>query len=221
MTIARGHLEVLGRANGSGSQEIEVALDELERIERILERLLLLAKADQPDFVVPDEIDVEPFLEDVFMRWSEVAPRNWRLGGLAPGTLRADPEALRIALDALLENAVKYTEPGDEIELSSRAEGEVVIEVDDEGVGVPPRRSIASSTASRAQTRRARGRRRRRARARDRRRDRRAHGGSCAAANSAKAVRSSRCASRATRRRGLPREAARVAGRRLHSASRP
>src|SRR5437588_1635114 len=101
VTIARGHLEVLRRLDGSAGAEVDVALDELERIERIVERLLLLAKADQPDFVVTTELDVEPFIEDVFMRWSEIAPRAWHLGDLARGTLRADAEALRIALDAL------------------------------------------------------------------------------------------------------------------------
>jgi signal transduction histidine kinase len=139
VTIARGHLEVLQRLNGRPAQEIEVALDELERIEHILERLLLLAKSKQPDFVVPAEVEVEPFLEDVFMRWSEVVPRSWTLGELAHGTLPADPEALRNALDALLENAVKYTERSDAIVVSSRAiGGELVIEVADEGCGVPP-----------------------------------------------------------------------------------
>src|SRR5216110_1164639 len=73
VTIARGHLEVLKRSNGKTSPEIDVALDELSRIEQILERLLLLAKADQPDFVVVDEVELETFLEEVFMRWSEVA----------------------------------------------------------------------------------------------------------------------------------------------------
>ena len=62
-------------------------------------------------------MDIESFLEDVFMRWSEVAPRAWRLGPLASGTLRADPEALRDALDALLENAVRYTDVGGIVEL--------------------------------------------------------------------------------------------------------
>jgi signal transduction histidine kinase len=115
-----------------------VALDELQRIEQILNRLLLLAKADQPDFVVFEEVDLEPFLEDVFMRWSEVAPRAWNLGPLVAGTLTVDPEGLRAALDALLENAVKYTEGGDAIELRSRASaGNVVIEVADGGGGVP------------------------------------------------------------------------------------
>jgi signal transduction histidine kinase len=138
VTIARGHLEVLQRVNGSRGQEIEIALDELGRIENILDRLLLLAKSKQPDFVVLVDFEVEPFLEDVFLRWSDVVPRNWTLGHIATGTLRADVDALRIALDALLENAVKHTAPGDAVTLSSRAEGgELVIEVADEGDGIP------------------------------------------------------------------------------------
>jgi signal transduction histidine kinase len=137
VTIARGHLEVLQRL-GKEAPEVDVALDELQRIERIVERLLLLAKADQPDFVVTKDIDVEQFLEDVFVRWSEVAPRGWRLGPLARGSLRADPEALRNALDALLENAVKYTDVSDSIELRAQAHGrELAIEVVDEGVSIP------------------------------------------------------------------------------------
>jgi signal transduction histidine kinase len=139
VTIARGHLEVLQRLNGKPAQEVEVALDELGRIEHILERLLLLAKAKQPDFVAFSDVDVGPFLEDVFMRWSEVVPRGWRLGGLVGGTVRADPEALRIALDALIENAIEYTEPPDAITIGTRAAGsQLMIEVTDEGPGLPP-----------------------------------------------------------------------------------
>ena len=73
------------------------------------------------------------------MRWSEVAPRAWRLGPLAPGRCCVDPERLRAALDALLENAIKYTDERDAIELRARVAGpgEVLIEVEDEGCGVP------------------------------------------------------------------------------------
>jgi signal transduction histidine kinase len=138
VTIARGHLEVLRRAESNGGAELDVTLDELGRMERILERLLLLARADQPDFLELEEIELDHFLEDIFMRWSEVAPRRWRLGALAEGKLHFDPEQLRIALDAMIENAVKYSERRDEIELSSRSAGsEVVIEVRDTGIGVP------------------------------------------------------------------------------------
>jgi signal transduction histidine kinase len=138
VTIARGHLELL-HAHGEQAAELDVALDELARIDAIIERLLVLATADQPDFVRTEEIDLEPFLEDVFMRWSEVAPRAWRLGPLASGRLLVDPERLRAALDALLENAVKYTRERDAIELRAHSEGvgRVVIEIEDEGCGVP------------------------------------------------------------------------------------
>ncbi|MGB2874745.1 MAG: ATP-binding protein [Gaiellaceae bacterium] len=139
VTIARGHLEVLNRLDEASSPEVTIALDELQRIERIIDRLLLLAKADQPDFLVTEEVDLEPFLEDVFIRWSEVAPRLWRLGPMVRGSLTADPEALRIALDALLENAVKYTEEGNAIELRAQELGpEVAIEIADEGSGIAP-----------------------------------------------------------------------------------
>ncbi len=137
VTIARGHLELLEN-EGPSSPEVVVALDELGRIDRIITRLLLLAKADRPDFLATTEVDVEAFLEDVFMRWSEVAPRSWRLGAVARGLVWADEEALRIALDALLENAVKYTADGEMIELRATSPGgKLVIAVVDGGCGVP------------------------------------------------------------------------------------
>ena len=138
VTIARGHLELLRREQPEAT-ELDVALDELGRMERIVERLLLLAKSEQQGFAFV-EIDVDAFLSDLFIRWSEVAPRAWRLDVDLAGRLLADPEALRNALDALLENAVKYTDPGDAVELAAHPDGTagVVIEVSDSGAGVPP-----------------------------------------------------------------------------------
>ncbi|HEY4824535.1 MAG TPA: HAMP domain-containing sensor histidine kinase, partial [Solirubrobacteraceae bacterium] len=151
LTIARGHLELLGENPGASGDKappsgaadsllIAIALDELSRIDAIVGRLLLLASAGQPDFLQTEEIDIEAFLEDVFMRWSEVAPRAWRLGPLTPGRLLVDPDRLRAALDALLENAVKFTQERDAIEVRARSEGSrhILIEVADEGSGVRP-----------------------------------------------------------------------------------
>ncbi|MGH2858733.1 MAG: sensor histidine kinase, partial [Solirubrobacteraceae bacterium] len=139
VTIARGHLELLARQAGE-TPEVAVALDELDRMDAMIERLLVLARADQPDFLLTAEIELDPLLEEVFMRWAGLAPRSWRLGSLASGRLLVDADRLRAALDALLENAVKYSQPGAAIELRSRASarGEVWIEVQDEGCGVPP-----------------------------------------------------------------------------------
>ena len=135
VTIARGHLELLA----SRPPEVDIALDELGRIDGIVQRLLVLAAAGQPDFLAREDVELEPLLEEVFVRWSGVAPRAWRLGPLAAGQLRVDVEQLRTALDALLENAVKYTERGDAIELRAKRtpSGGALIEVCDEGCGVP------------------------------------------------------------------------------------
>jgi signal transduction histidine kinase len=142
LTIARGHLELVRRdgAKRNGDRaEIDVALDELARIDAIIDRLLLLAAADQPDFVSSAELELEAFLEDVFVRWSDFAPRAWSLAPLVPGLLTVDADRLRAALDALLENAVKFTSEHDAISLRSRGLGPgwVSIEVEDEGCGVP------------------------------------------------------------------------------------
>src|SRR6202008_2968247 len=120
VTIARGHLELLRRERPD-TPELEVALDELGRMERIVGRLLLLAKSEQQGGGF-EEIDLEAFLSDLFIRWSGVAPRAWRLDVDLDGRLLADPEGLRNALDALLENAVKYTDPGDAVELSAHSD---------------------------------------------------------------------------------------------------
>jgi signal transduction histidine kinase len=138
LTIARGHIEALARATASPPPEAAVALDELDRLGRLVEQLLVLGKAGHADNAAV-ELQLDDFLEEVVMRWSEVAPRAWRVGQLAGGRLSANPDALRIALDALIENAVHHTDPGDVIEVRSRSAGpDVVIDVADTGHGIPP-----------------------------------------------------------------------------------
>ncbi len=67
---------MLRRLNGKQAQEIDVALDELGRIEHILERLLLLGRSKQPDFVVLSDLEVGPFSR---MCYALVrgGPRGW------------------------------------------------------------------------------------------------------------------------------------------------
>jgi signal transduction histidine kinase len=139
ITIARGHLEIMRRPDEPEQPEVAVAIDELGRMERIVERLLLLVRAGQTDFAATaEDVDLDAMIEDVTMRWAEVAPRAWQVGELAPGMLHTDRDALRIALDALVENAVAHTTENDAIELSTHGLGRsVAIQVADEGSGIP------------------------------------------------------------------------------------
>ena len=136
VTIARGHLELL--RGSTGDADLAIALDELGRIDRLISRLLLIASAEQPGSLFTVRVDVESFLDDIFMRWCEVAPRGWQLGTIAAGSIEIDSEAVRGAVDALIENAVKHTAPTDSIELSAVAlADELLIEVADGGDGIP------------------------------------------------------------------------------------
>ena len=137
VTIAQGHLELLAAARSRSA--IVIALDELGRIERIIARLLLLAKTGHATFLAPTEIDVEQFVEDIFVRWSEVAPRSWRLGPTFKGRSGRTKRSLRAAMDALVENAVKFTDVGDPVELRARSlDFGLVIDVIDGGPGIDP-----------------------------------------------------------------------------------
>jgi two-component system, OmpR family, sensor kinase len=139
ITIARGHTELI-RSHGDrqSTQDAEVVLDELNRLSRISERLLILAAAEHPDFLRPVPLQFDELVIDVARRWSAAASRRWRVDIAAEGSLLGDEERLAAALDALVENAVKFTVEDDQISLTGRSDdGHAVIEISDEGEGIP------------------------------------------------------------------------------------
>jgi two-component system, OmpR family, sensor kinase len=139
VTIARLHLEQVERQLGERPRGLAIAFDELDRIERIVERLLLLARVERNEPPVRRPLALVPFLEDVFLRWVDLAPRAWRLGPIADVHVEVDEALLRTALDALLENAVQYTDDYAQIELSARGVGDqIVLSVSDQGDGIDP-----------------------------------------------------------------------------------
>jgi signal transduction histidine kinase len=141
ITVARGHVELI-RAASDGSQsgeDADVVLDELARLSRISERLLLLASAEHPDFLRCEPVDLEELIGESGRRWSVTAPRRWDVRVDLAGTVYADRERIRFALDALVENAVKFTTQGQRVTIVGRADdGQAILEVSDAGEGIPP-----------------------------------------------------------------------------------
>jgi signal transduction histidine kinase len=144
ITIARGHAELI-RAGAGGDQiaaDAEIVLDELSRLERVAERLLLLAAVEHPNFLRLSLIDVDGLVIATERRWSASATREWRVHADARGFVPADGERLSYALDALIENAVKCTGDGGAIAIRAWHDGEAaVIEVRDDGRGIAPEHS--------------------------------------------------------------------------------
>ena len=76
---------------------------------------------------------------DAVRRWA-ATPRLWVLGDTDEAMVLADADRLAVALDSLIENAVKHTHEEDAIEISSTLVGSaVVIGVSDSGNGIPER----------------------------------------------------------------------------------
>jgi two-component system OmpR family sensor kinase len=139
ITIARGHAELVRDAVTGFEEErdVDVVLDELDRLAAITARLLTLAAAEQRRALVLAPIDVRALVLQTLNRWSATADRDWGCGTRVAGTVRADAARLATALDALIENAVAATADGDPITLTCRAAGETLqIEVRDGGRGI-------------------------------------------------------------------------------------
>src|ERR1700687_6243969 len=81
LTVALGHAELMQRSTdpSRNASDARVVLEELMRLRLPSECLLLLAAADDPDFLHKKPIEVEPVLVSALQRWSPT-PRQWRLG---------------------------------------------------------------------------------------------------------------------------------------------
>jgi signal transduction histidine kinase len=138
--VARGHAELLLRdtKDPSAIEDLAVILDELDRLARISDQLLLLAASEGPGFLRPKPLALNDFLEHTMQRWEPTAPRDWSLRLEWRGEVQADADRLAVAVDAVIENAVKYTDPGDAINITLRADqGLAEISIADEGAGIP------------------------------------------------------------------------------------
>lgn len=139
ITVALGHSELIERAatDPGIAEDAQVAVDELLRLRGLADRLLLLASAEDPDFLQLAPVDVGELVLDCVDRWSHIR-RRWSVGEIEEATVQGDRERLKSALDAVIENAVDHTQVGGSIELSLQRRGNMVaVAVSDSGPGIP------------------------------------------------------------------------------------
>jgi signal transduction histidine kinase len=138
ITIARGHVEMMVRGDsGPDAADAAIVLEELGRLQHMSDRLLLLASAEYPGFLVLEPLALAEFVETAAARWTAVADRAWIVHASVAGRVLADRERMSCALDTLIENAIKATRPGEAIALVALARGDVpVLLVADRGIGI-------------------------------------------------------------------------------------
>lgn len=141
VTVTRGYLEVLGpEPTGEElSEAVEVALDELDRMGRLITDLTTLAKVDDPGFLLPGQIRVSAFLDQIAAKAKPLLGE--RLTTTSPaldGVLAVDVQRLTQAVLNLLTNAALHTRAQSPVRLRAVAEpGAWRLEVDDSGGGLP------------------------------------------------------------------------------------
>jgi len=144
LTVIRGQLEVLAAQNEPTAAEVrrveEVVSAEIGRLDRLVEDLLLLAQAEQGDFLRPQAIPLRPFLSELWHGLELTASRRFELGPVPDGAVRGDPDRLAQALRNLARNAVEHTAAPTglvRLEVGRVGQERIRFAVVDDGAGIP------------------------------------------------------------------------------------
>lgn len=115
----------------------------VRRASSLVNQLLRLARLDEATPRHAHEtIELAPLVLECVGDYFHVADRKGVDLGVTeqqPATCRGAAAELRVLLDNLIDNAVRYTPPGGTVDVSLRRQGEsAVIEITDSGIGIPP-----------------------------------------------------------------------------------
>ncbi len=146
LTVLRAELELAnqpGRSHAELVESVRHAVLETDRITRLAEDLLLLARTDQSAPVVRPVVQLlDPVLSAAVAAASaRASTRGIALELDVDEELRApiDADRLRQAVDNLLDNALRAAPPGSVVGVhAGRDDGMVILKVSDEGPGFPP-----------------------------------------------------------------------------------
>ena len=149
ITIIGGHLELMGDDPEEQRETLALVMDELERMGRLVEDLILLAKSERPDFLQRETIDIAYFTEELYNKLRGLAPRQWLLENQAQGNLMGGSEALQASADRqritqammnLVQNSIQHTTPEDRITIGSElVDNSIRFWVSDTGEGIEPK----------------------------------------------------------------------------------
>ena len=140
ITIIRGHLELIDDDPQERQETIDLVIDELDRMNRLVEDLILLAKAERPDFLQIETIDVASFVAELFSKLKTLGKINWQLEyQILSGTFYGDRQRITQAIINLAQNAVQHTTTDSLIVFSVQRTGDcLAFSIRDTGEGIAP-----------------------------------------------------------------------------------
>lgn len=127
ITIIRGHLELMDADPQSQQETVELVIDELDRMNRLVEDLALLAKSERPDFLQIETIELTSFVTELFSKLQKLGERNWYLdNAILSGRMTGDRQRITQAIINLANNAVQHTLTDSLIVFGAKIEGKRV-----------------------------------------------------------------------------------------------
>lgn len=148
IAIIRGHLELLaeqdsGHDDPQRRETFELLDGELDRMTRFVNDMLLLAKAERPDFLRLETVRLDDLCEELLAKAEALGERRWSVSGAPAATIVADRQRLTQAVMNLASNAVASSLPGDEISIGARTTGsDALVWVADTGRGIDPAEQV-------------------------------------------------------------------------------
>lgn len=144
LTVMRGQLDVLVSQETLTDGEVRrverLVQAEISRISRLVDDLLVLAAAEQTNFLRPAPIELHRFIAELWDGISLTAERRFELGPVPGGTLSADPDRLAQALRNLARNAIEHTTAEHglvRMEVARVGREQIRFSVIDNGPGIP------------------------------------------------------------------------------------
>lgn len=135
-------LEEEGLASASGGERVAAIRRSAQRLDRLVDDLLALARAEETTPGVAPETDVVELVREAWQHVEDEAQqRGVHLHADLPETLplAVDADALRRVFVQLVSNAVKFSLPAGQVRLVLRRVGdEVELRCSDDGIGIAP-----------------------------------------------------------------------------------
>jgi signal transduction histidine kinase len=157
LTIIRGHLELMGHDPVEQQETITIVMDELDRMNRLVDDLILLAKSERPDFLQLETVNVEALTQELFSKACALADRHWVLDNVGRGQAVLDRQRITQAIMNLAQNATQYTQPNQTIAIGSAIRSKMVhfwVRDTGEGISLDDQQRIFDRFARAANSRR-------------------------------------------------------------------
>ncbi len=138
ITIVQGNLDTLAADDPDDIESLAIATEELQRMSRMVDDLLMLARAEQPDFLQCKPVEIGTLTLAMVSELDSLGTIRWHVGGIASGWCVIDSQRIAQAIVELGANALTHNADSAGLEFATRwVSDDLVLTVADRGPGIP------------------------------------------------------------------------------------